>query len=301
MDREWPGAFVSSSCHDLVDLRAELEPFLRDLGFVPVLSDRPSSDFEAPGDQDSISTCLVNVRKCPIFICVLSQRYGPSLGKVGFDDVSATHLEYREARKASARILFYVRDRLDAEYALWRANRENAAGLNFRWVTNSKDYGLFELIREHDDLQKDGPSNWKWPFRDSVELKARIANDLGQQSRKLLMRRMLEGGQIPVMSISPLFATGPHASLRLHNVGPVTGFELQARFAGVGDWTRLGDLPAGAHLESSLRMASPANTVLMPIAVRYRTLAGDVLEQRFEWHNENQKIWISRSGIELVE
>jgi hypothetical protein len=95
----WPGIFISSTCYDLIDLRAELEDHIRDLGLLPVMSDRPTSEFEVDGYKDSITTCLENVRKCPTFLCILSNRYGPRLGKVGFEDVAATHLEYRAARE----------------------------------------------------------------------------------------------------------------------------------------------------------------------------------------------------------
>jgi hypothetical protein len=46
---EWPGVFISSTCYDLIDLRAELEAMLRDLGLHPVLSDRPTSEFDTSG------------------------------------------------------------------------------------------------------------------------------------------------------------------------------------------------------------------------------------------------------------
>jgi len=291
--------FVSSTCYDLMDLRSELESFLKDLGFAPVLSDRPSSDFEAPGDRDSIETCLVNVRRCPVFICVLSQRYGPRLGKVGFDDISATHLEYREARKVDARIYFYVRDRLDADYEIWRAN-PMATDLRFRWVKDPRDFGLFPLIREHDDLKKDGASNWKWPFRDSLDLKARLGFDLKARSRKLLLRKMLEGGQVPAMSLSPVSAAGPEISLDCRNVGPTTAFDVAVRFAQVSEWTHLGDFPGGYNRRQALRMPSPGATH-MPIEVRYSTLAGDVLEQMLEWRNESNKISIRRKDLRFAD
>src|SRR5262245_34129829 len=106
--------FVSSTCYDLIDLRAELLEDLRDLGVEPYLSDLKESDFETPGDHvgNSIETCLVNLRACDVVVFVLSQRYGPFL-KRGYGDLSATHVEYREARNHKKRILFYIRDRAD--------------------------------------------------------------------------------------------------------------------------------------------------------------------------------------------
>jgi hypothetical protein len=102
--------FVSSTCHDLVDVRREVEEHLRNMGLQPVLSDRPTSDFEVSPNDDSIQSCLVNVAACPIFVCILSQRYGSKLGAFGHPDRSATHLEYDEATKLGKDIWLYVRD-----------------------------------------------------------------------------------------------------------------------------------------------------------------------------------------------
>ena len=40
-----------------------------------------------------------NLRQCDAVIVILCQRYGPSLESAGFPDLSATHLEYSEAKK----------------------------------------------------------------------------------------------------------------------------------------------------------------------------------------------------------
>jgi hypothetical protein len=104
--------FISSTCYDLLDLRAEVHTHLAEMGLTPVLSDRPSSDFVVDPRVDSIETCLANVRACDVFVCIVSQRYGTSLKNAGdaYPDLSATHLEWHEARKAGKPIYFYWRD-----------------------------------------------------------------------------------------------------------------------------------------------------------------------------------------------
>ena len=103
--------FISSTVYDLVDVRAEVEDLLRDLGLNPILSGSATSDFQPLPDENSIESCLVNLRACDAVIVILCRRYGPSLEKSGFEDLSATHLEYREARKHGKRVYMYVRDR----------------------------------------------------------------------------------------------------------------------------------------------------------------------------------------------
>src|SRR5262249_10183540 len=108
--------FISSTCYDLIDLRAELEVLFDEAGVTSLLSDSLTSDFQVLPDRNSIETCLENVRQCDVFLIILSSRYGRSLAKAGFDDVSATHLEYREARKHKKPIWMYARDRLMGDY-----------------------------------------------------------------------------------------------------------------------------------------------------------------------------------------
>ena len=76
--------FVSSTVYDLLDLRAEVERHLRDLGLVPLLSDSATSGFEVAPNSNSIESCLANVRNADHFVCILSQRYGPSLKDAGY-------------------------------------------------------------------------------------------------------------------------------------------------------------------------------------------------------------------------
>lgn len=95
--------FVGSTCYDLVDVRAELYEMLREQGFSPMLSDISGSDFDVPGTINSIETNLVNVRVCDVFWLLVDRRYGPRLSGAMFGHISATHLEYEEAKRCNKR------------------------------------------------------------------------------------------------------------------------------------------------------------------------------------------------------
>lgn len=212
--------FISSTCYDLLDARAEIEAAIKDMGLSPVMSDRPTSEFDVTGYRDSIATCLANVRDSDAFVCILSQRYGPRLGGVGYKDVSATHLEYLEAQDSKRPIFFYVRDRLAGDYATWRANRPEAPpkpgllgkfkkkpstpDLKLPWVPKGNE-GIFELLHSHQELVMAGgatdATNWYTSFKDSIELKAILKRDLRARSRPALLRRMIDEGRAPALVI----------------------------------------------------------------------------------------------------
>lgn len=221
--------FISSTVFDLLDVRAEVERLLHDMRLVPVLSGSVTSGFQPLPDQNSIETCLANLRQCEAVIVILCQRYGPSLKSSGFPDLSATNVEYAEARRLGKPIRMYVRDRLEADYRIQRKNKKNEVQLV--WVRDEKDRRLFDLMEEHQKLVKGQPgSNWYDTFQNSVELKALIKRDFGP----IALRRELEGliadNKVPIMAVK-VEAAPPQAGemlikIRIINVGTVPAYRL---------------------------------------------------------------------------
>ncbi len=217
--------FVSSTCYDLLDLRASLEGTLRQCGLRPVMSDRPTSEFTNPGDVNSIETCLVNLRRCERCIVVLSQRYGPSLKNHGFDDVSATHLEYRTAVKEGVPVLVYVRDRLWAEFDLWRKN----AGLKPIWAKQDDATALFGFIQEHAILNPSKTQgNWMWPFTSAGDLCERVLGDLGATASAAMVRQLSQRGMMPQLSIE-VMGERRERSATIQNAGMATALRTTVR------------------------------------------------------------------------
>jgi len=192
--------FISSTIYDLLDVRAELEVMIRGMGLVPKLSDSRASDgFVVSADVNSIETCLANVRASDAVIVVLSQRYGPPLKPLGYEDISATHLEYREARKAGKPIWVYVRDRLEADFGTWRRNqgKTGADQIKYGWTVRAEDHGLFRLLDEHRSLHPDA-KNWYSTFTSSIELKDLVARDLRFHEEQARLNKILSAGELAV-------------------------------------------------------------------------------------------------------
>jgi hypothetical protein len=190
--------FISSTCYDLIDIRAELEECFKTAGVQPILSDSLDSDFQVSPDANSIETCLANVRSCECFVIVLSGRYGPRLKKASYGDVSATHLEYLEARERKLPIWMYVRDRLEADYAIWKANRFSPE-LELSWCKDPKDRPILELLHDHRALSEREGSNWFWTFRNSVDLKRRIRQDFQETFANVAIRELFNAGKLPLI------------------------------------------------------------------------------------------------------
>lgn len=200
--------FISSTVYDLIDIRDELEQSIRDAGLAPILSDSTTSDFTVAPDANSIETCLTNVRSSDFVMVVLSQRYGPSLLKAGYPDLSATHLEYQEAVKYGKHVYVYVRDRLESDYRLWRNNGKDSS-LKYAWVKPS-DSRLFDFLHKHQELVAIKPSsNWYSVFRTSVDLKRLIQHDLHLPAGRASLAKAITNNSVPVFQgVSSVEAVG---------------------------------------------------------------------------------------------
>lgn len=232
--------FVSSTCHDLIDLRAEVERHLRDLGLSPVMSDLPTSDFDTSPNAHSIEVCLVNLRASEVIVFILSQRYGGKLKPFGYPDLSATHVEYREAIKLLDRtdppppvIFFYARDRLVADYEVWIKTGWPPKG--FRWT---REEDTLNFMKER--CQFFSGTNWYTPFRTSLELKQRLSFDLRRHSESAILQRMLEKGQVPMLSveINGLGTNGPRNRVNfvVSQIAGARATSVELRF-GDDSWT----------------------------------------------------------------
>jgi len=92
MSASAPIIFVSSTCHDLTDLRAELAASLQKDGFTVKLSDVLESAFQVIPSATTIGSCLQNLLASDAVLFIFDRFYGQCLGGE-YGDKSATHVE----------------------------------------------------------------------------------------------------------------------------------------------------------------------------------------------------------------
>lgn len=199
MNIEKKRVFVSSTVWDLIDVRAEVESLLRENNMIPVMSDSKLEGFEIKTDEHSIETCLANVRSSDYFILILSQNYGPTLEAFEYDEISATHLEFREAVENNIPIHAYVRDQLIGEFTSWKRNGKKDE-FKTTWVHQKQFSSLFTLLEEH--KTPDGlKNNWYQTFSNSVELKQLIEKDFKEVVSKNNLINSIEKNRIPIFTL----------------------------------------------------------------------------------------------------
>src|SRR5205085_4929487 len=95
--------FVSSTCYDLKQVRADMKGFVESYGFNPMLSEY--SSFPIDPDIGAVENCLRAVDEyATIFVLIVGGRYGlpTEEGK------SVTNLEYLRARSKGIPVYAFV-------------------------------------------------------------------------------------------------------------------------------------------------------------------------------------------------
>jgi len=163
MSKANPTVFISSTCDDLADLRAELSDQLVKDGFTVRLSEDTESGFRVDPGANAIESCLENVRQSDIVLFIFDRRYGNPISEYG--GLSAVHLEFNEAQKHGKDFLNFVRAGTVQQYNAWvKAGCSGEEG--------TEKSRLFRLIKEVITLRKGkGPNNWYEEFRASPDLR----------------------------------------------------------------------------------------------------------------------------------
>jgi hypothetical protein len=244
--------FISSTVFDLLDTRAVVERALINAGIQPMLSDSKLSAFDATPSENSIETCLLNVDASDAFVCILDQRYGPSLKGAGFPDISATHLEYRRAIEKKKTIHFFVRDRLEADYSIWKKNGRNDT-TKLAWATDSS---ILMFLDEHRKLDAgQNRPNWFSTFSAATDLVDALARRFDLELKPQIVLNAIRENKFPLLSCTLEVdqITVDHAlclqlRFQCRNIGLSPAFSLRTELQGEQQKTTNSILPPGESI-----------------------------------------------------
>ena len=125
-----PRIFVSSTFIDLRQVRADIEAFLRDIGYEVVLFERGSIPYSA--DEPLEVSAYSEVDRCDIFVAIIGNRFGTDSSQ---NEGSITQNEIRRAVAFNKPIFVFVEHDTLAEFATWRKNK-SVSGITFAHADN---------------------------------------------------------------------------------------------------------------------------------------------------------------------
>ncbi len=181
--------FVSSTCYDLSQVRADIRDFAESIGMEPILSEFDS--FPVNPNQNTLSNCLEAVKnRTDIFVLVVGGRYG----SIADADKSITNLEYFEAKAKGIPKYVFIKEDILALLPIWKANPDADYSLA---VDNPS---LFEFIV---DLRDSGDV-WVFPFSNAQDIIGTLRKQLSYLFADCLdLRAKMQGNDPLVTSLGP--------------------------------------------------------------------------------------------------
>lgn len=135
-----PRVFVSSTFYDLKYARAELDGFIREMGFDPVLNEHGHIPY---GSKETLEKyCHSEISKVHILVSIVGGRFGTKAHDTEF---SISHAELSTAIKLGKQVYVFVENSALSEYQTYLKNK-GVPGIQYTHVDNSKVYEFLEGI-----------------------------------------------------------------------------------------------------------------------------------------------------------
>lgn len=181
--------FVSSTCYDLAQLRADLRDFAESVGFEPILSELDT--FPVDPSRDTVENCINVVRtRADVFVLVVGGRYG-SINEAG---KSITNLEYLEAAARGIPKYVFVKSEILSLLPIWRANPD----ADFSSTVDTPK--LFEFVSH----LRDTGEVWVFPFNNAQEITKTLRTQLSYLLADCLdLRSKLHKSDLSALHLGP--------------------------------------------------------------------------------------------------
>lgn len=138
-----PRVFLSSTFYDLRYARADLERFIRDLGYEPVLSERGQVPY---GKQEALEQyCYREINMCDIVVCIVGGRYGSASADRPY---SVSQVELKTAHELHKHVYIFVEKAVLVEYRTWLQNESNK-DFKPKYVDDLRIYSFLKEVHSY--------------------------------------------------------------------------------------------------------------------------------------------------------
>lgn len=135
-----PRVFVSSTFYDLRQLRSDLELFIRESGFDPILNERGHIPY---GSHDKLEEyCYREIGTVDILVSIVGARFGAEAQQPGY---SISQMEVKTALQLGKQVYVFIDKNVHAEYRTYLLNKDNASVK----YTFADDIRIYKFIEEH--------------------------------------------------------------------------------------------------------------------------------------------------------
>lgn len=139
-DMAKPRIFVSSTFYDLRHVRGEIDRFIRELGYEPVLNEAGHIPY---GAKDRLEDyCLKEIEKISILVSIIGNRFGST--SHSHEQYSISNQEIRTAQKLGKQVYIFVEQGVLAEYRTYLKNKD--VEITYDHVDDVRIYKFLEQV-----------------------------------------------------------------------------------------------------------------------------------------------------------
>lgn len=135
-----PRVFISSTFYDLKQVRTDLDRFIKELGYEPVLNELGNIPY---GKDDKLEEyCYKEISNIDILVSIVGGRYG---SESQHNNLSVSQMEFRTALELNKQVYIFIDKNVHAEYQTYLLNKKNK-DTKYRFADNIKIYEFIEFL-----------------------------------------------------------------------------------------------------------------------------------------------------------
>lgn len=144
-----PRVFISSTFYDLRQIRADIDQFLRGLGYDAIRNEEGSIPYGK--DERLEEYCIQEIRHSDILISIIGGRFGSeSKDEASIEKyIQKSSISQRELRTAidnQKQVYIFIDKNVSAEYQTYLLNKGNS-NVNYKFVDDQRIYSFIEEIK----------------------------------------------------------------------------------------------------------------------------------------------------------
>lgn len=150
-----PRIFISSTFYDLRQIRAELDKFIRGLGYEPVRNEK--GDIPYGKEDDLQEYCYKEIENIDILVSIIGNRYGSqAIVDEKEKEYSVSMRELKTAYEKNKHVFIFIEKSVLTEYETYLLNKATD-GIVYKYVDNSSIYRFIEEVKSwsHNNNIKD--------------------------------------------------------------------------------------------------------------------------------------------------
>lgn len=143
-----PRVFISSTFYDLKHVRSDIERFVREMGYDPVLNERGSISY---GTEEKLEEyCYKEVELTDILVAIVGGRYGSESHNSQY---SITQMEIKTALRQGKQVYIFIDKSVYSEFHTY-LNNKDLSEIKYRYVDDIK---VYKFIEELENLPQNNP------------------------------------------------------------------------------------------------------------------------------------------------